>query len=125
MERKKSYQVIGDELERWGQVTCIQWLHGFSENCRVISFGTGRGFFLIYQQAKGVVSFILEENLLNSLMLSQGVFKELSSMAVLPFNEPVEAFDFDRNKCRIVLSSHTGKIKLFQVEKNGRMYLLC
>ena len=58
-------------------------------------------------------------------MLSQGVFKELSSMAVLPFNEPVEAIDYDRNKCRLILSSHMGKIKLFQVEKNGRINLLC
>jgi hypothetical protein len=46
-------------------------------------------------------------------------------MAVLPFNEPVEAIDYDRNKCRLILSSHTGKIKLFQVEKNGRINLLC
>ena len=57
VERKKAYQVIGDELERWGQVTCIQWLHGFSENCQVISFGTGQGLFLIYQQEKDAVSF--------------------------------------------------------------------
>lgn len=57
-------------------------------------------------------------------MLSQGAFKELSSAAVLPFNEPVEAIDFDRNKCRLVLSSHTGIIKLYQVEKNGRINLL-
>ena len=59
VERRKAYQVIGDELERWGQVTCIQWLHGFSENCQVVSFGTGRGLFLIYQQAKEIVSFSL------------------------------------------------------------------
>ena len=63
MEGKKAYQVIGDELERWGQITCTQWLHGFSENCQVVSFGTGRGFFLIYQQEKEVVSFSLGSNI--------------------------------------------------------------
>jgi hypothetical protein len=58
VERKKLYQTICDELERWGQITCIQWLHGFSENSLTICFGTGRGLFLIYQQAKDAVSFL-------------------------------------------------------------------
>jgi hypothetical protein len=58
VERKKPYQVICDELERWGQITCIQWLYGFSENSLAICFGTGRGLFLIYQQAKDAVGFV-------------------------------------------------------------------
>jgi len=53
------------------------------------------------------------------LTMKQDQFKELSSTAVLPFNESVEAIDYDRNKNRLALSSHTGKIKLFQIEKNG------
>jgi hypothetical protein len=57
IERKKPYQVICDELERWGQITCIQWLYGFSENSLSICFGTGRGHFLIYQQGKDAVGF--------------------------------------------------------------------
>ena len=44
-------------------------------------------------------------------------------MAVLPFNESVEAIDYDHNKCQLILSSHTGKIKPFQVEKNGKINL--
>ena len=40
-------------------------------------------------------------------------------MAVLPFNEPVEAMDYNNRKCKLVLTSHTGKIKLFHIEKNG------
>jgi hypothetical protein len=31
----------------------------------------------------------------------------------------VEAMDYDSDKCKLVLTSHTGKIKLFHVEKNG------
>jgi hypothetical protein len=27
--------------------------------------------------------------------------------------------DYDGGKCQLVLTSHTGKIKLFHVEKNG------
>ena len=30
--------------------------------------------------------------------------------------------DWDKNKGRLVLSSHTGKIKLFHLEKNGTNY---
>jgi len=104
VERKKLHQVISDELERWGQITCTQWLYRFSENSLAICFGTGRGLFLIYQQAKHA-----------------NTFKQFSSTAVLPFNEPVEAMDFDSGNCKLVLTSHTGKIKLFQVEKNGNL----
>ena len=49
----------------------------------------------------------------------QDMFKELSSTAVVPFNEPVESMDYDRINCRLILSSRTGKVKAFQVEKNG------
>jgi hypothetical protein len=31
----------------------------------------------------------------------------------------VEAMDYDSGRCQLVLTSHTGKIKLFHVEKNG------
>jgi len=58
VERKKSYQVIDDDLGRWGQITCIQWLYGFSENPLTICFGMGRGLFVIYQQARDAVSFV-------------------------------------------------------------------
>ena len=51
-------------------------------------------------------------------MTKQDQFKELSSTAAFPFNEPVEAMDYDK-KSKLVLSSHTGKIKLFHIEKNG------
>jgi hypothetical protein len=53
------------------------------------------------------------------LTIKQGCFKEMSSTAVLPFNEPVEAIDHDINKGRLVLSGHTGQIKVFHLEKNG------
>ena len=52
-------------------------------------------------------------------LTSQATFKQLSNTAVLPFNEPVEAMDYDSGKSKMVLTSHTGKIKMFHVEKNG------
>ena len=56
VEWKRPYQVICDELKRWGQITSILWLYGFSENSLTVCFRTGRGLFLIYQQAKEAVS---------------------------------------------------------------------
>lgn len=68
--------------------------------------------------SKACSEFCVTELCLRSLSF-QVTFKQFSSTAVLPFNEPVEAMDFDSGKCKLVLTSHTGKIKLFQVEKNG------
>ena len=59
------------------------------------------------------------------LLSFQGTFRQLSSTAVLPFNEPVEAMDYDSSKSKLVLTSHTGKIKLFHVERNGTKKPLC
>ncbi|KAF8801037.1 hypothetical protein BYT27DRAFT_7014252, partial [Phlegmacium glaucopus] len=70
IDRKRPYQVISDELERWGQVTCAKWLPGISNNEEVLCFGTGRGLVLIYHRLKEANSF-----------------KELSNTSVLPFNK--------------------------------------
>ena len=66
--------------------------------------------------------FKTELKLGNILTIEQNSFKELSNTSVLPFNKPVESMDYDKNKSRFVLSSHTGKIKVFQLEKNGKNY---
>lgn len=55
IDGKKPYQVISDELERWGQVTCVKWLPGISNNGEVLCFGTGRGLVLIYHRLKETV----------------------------------------------------------------------
>lgn len=56
VEAKRSYQIISDHLGRWGQITCIKWLSGNSDNGNVMCFGTGRGLVLVYQRTKDVVS---------------------------------------------------------------------
>ena len=55
IDGKRPYQVISDELERWGQITCVKWLPGISNNGEVLCFGTGRGLVLIYHQLKEAV----------------------------------------------------------------------
>lgn len=119
LTRKQVHQVIEDDLGRWGQITCAQWLAGVSEFGDTLCFGTGRGLLLIYQRTKEAVCRHASIYFKTVFTSKQDTFKELSSTAVLPFNEPVEAIDYDKNKRRLVLSSHTGKIKLFHVEKNG------
>jgi WD40 repeat protein len=120
---KRSHQVISDELERWGQVTCVKWLPGISNNGEVLCFGTGRGLVLIYHWLKEAVCIYNKVEARNILTIEQNSFKELSNTSVLPFNEPVESMDYDKNKSRLALSSHTGKIKVFHLEKNGINYL--
>lgn len=119
VEAKCNYQVISDHLGRWGQITCIKWL---TDNGTGICFGTGRGLVLVYQRNKDAVrqyTFIRSGKMLINL---QDTFKELSSTAVVPFNEPVESMDYDRNNCRLILSSRTGMLRAFQVEKNGENF---
>jgi hypothetical protein len=118
VEAKRNYQVISDHLGRWGQITCIKWL---TDNGTGICFGTGRGLVLVYQRTKNTVSrytYTRNGKMLINLQ-DPDTFKELSSTAVVPFNEPVESMDYDRNNCRLILSSRTGILKAFKVEKNG------
>lgn len=123
IDGKRPYQIISDELERWGQITCMKWLPGISNNGEVICFGTGRGLVLIYHRLKEAVSIYNKIEERNKLTVKQNKFKELSNTIVLPFNEPVESMDYDASKSRLALSSHTGKIKIFRLEKDGMNYL--
>jgi hypothetical protein len=100
----------------------VKWLPDIS-NGEVLCFGTGRGLVLIYHRLKEAVSILNKLKEGNILTLKQNSFKELSNTGVLPFNEPVESMDYDRNNSRLALSSQTGKIKIFHLEKNGMNYL--
>ncbi len=46
---------------------------------------------------------------------------EVSHTSVFSYNEPVEAMDYDQSKCRLVVTSHLGRTKMFSVEKNGKL----
>jgi hypothetical protein len=58
VDKKQAYQVISDDLGRWGQVTCAKWLPGVSDSGNFLCFGTGRGLVLIYHQAKQAVHLL-------------------------------------------------------------------
>ena len=55
IDKKRVNQVIGNETARWGQITCVKWLSGISDNREALCFGTGRGLVLIYHYFKKVV----------------------------------------------------------------------
>lgn len=46
-------------------------------------------------------------------------FIELSNTCVFASSDPVEAFAYDAGSGRMVVTSQFGKIKLYQLEKNG------
>jgi hypothetical protein len=87
----------------------------------VLGLGEGWSWFTTGLRKRYVFITILKE--WNILTVKQNSFKELSNTSVLPFNEPVESMDYDGNNSRLALSSHTGKIKIFHLEKNGMNYL--
>ena len=60
-----------------------------------------------------------QKNIRKALTMKQDQFKEMSSTAVMPFNEPIEAIDYNKNKGRLGLSSHSEKIRVCHLEKNG------
>ena len=47
-------------------------------------------------------------------------FRELSMTNVFAVDDPVESVDYDRVKSRLAVSSHYGKIKMYNVDKNGK-----
>lgn len=54
---KKCRQIIEDHGKRWGQITCLVWLGGRSnEDLQPIAFGTGRSLVVIYRRSRIDVS---------------------------------------------------------------------
>ena len=56
----------------------------------------------------------------NAMAWQQANFRELSSISAFSIDDPVESVDYDRVKNRLAVSSHHGKIKMYDVDKNGK-----
>jgi WD40 repeat protein len=121
VQGKRQLQALEDKSSRWGQITCIKWLSAAAEG-NVVCFGTGRGLILVYQGGKGLVSTPLLLSIIGKDSYHcQETFRELSNTTAFSFNDSVESVDYDRNKSRLVVSSHNGKIKMFSVDRNGKL----
>ena len=60
-----------------------------------------------------------QKDIRKALTMKQDQFKEMSSTMVMPFNEPIKAIDYDKNKGQLASLSHSGKIRVCHIEKNG------
>ncbi|KAF8809139.1 hypothetical protein BYT27DRAFT_7095207, partial [Phlegmacium glaucopus] len=88
----QSIQTIMDWNCRWGQITCLKFI---SPNIVLdwICFGTGRGLFLVYCHLR----------------------KSVSGLSVFPPGNSVEGFYFDPVHYCLIVTSHFGQIKMYEV----------
>lgn len=50
-------QVIRDPAQKWGQITCVNWLSGGKErDGNALCLGTGRGFIVVFRRTGNVVT---------------------------------------------------------------------
>ncbi|KAF8867894.1 WD40-repeat-containing domain protein [Infundibulicybe gibba] len=91
---------------RWGQVTTLSWVTAEPSHAEMggasICVGTGQGGLCLCPMATGSTWFLM---------------KNASALSVFEFNDAVEAQAYDPLNQRLVVTSHSGKIKMYLVEK--------
>jgi len=118
---KKCLQILEDPGRRWGQITCLTWLGNLrDDDLKPIAFGTGRGLIVVYRRPRIDVS--VAEILLDFLLIfSKALMVELASNRVFDGSDPVESIAFDAKKSLLAVTSHHGRITLYDIGKNGTM----
>lgn len=107
----------------WGQVTALTWidieLPVIAQNTS-ICIGTGRGSVCICPMSKERKVRGYPARLQRSSDLPQW-FLWNAAVASSPFlfNDAVEAQAYDQMNLRLAVASHSGKIKLYSVERCG------
>lgn len=92
--------------DKWGQVTTLGWIHvdtPIDDKCTVLFVGGGRGYVSLRAVPGG--ANLREE------------FK-VKTFAIFDFNNAVEAQAYDRANSRLAISSHSGSVKMFFVDKS-------
>ena len=107
---------------KWGQVTFLAWIFIDKpiDNKRVaLAVGTGRGNLTLCPFVHGhpVFQHICSIRHLELTVLRQTMAQSRTFNA-FQFNDPVEAMSFDRTNCRLAASSHSGPVKVFNVDSN-------
>lgn len=104
---KKSLQILEDPGRRWGQITCLTWLDNWeADDLNPIAFGTGRGLMVIFRWSR---------------IESKTLMVELASNRVFEASDPVESIAFDAKKSLLAITSHHGRIALYDIGKTGTM----
>jgi len=102
---KKSLHVLEDPGRRWGQITCLTWLDSWgADDLKPIAFGTGRGLIVIYRSSR---------------IDPKASMVELASNRVFEASDPVESIAFDAKKSLLAITSHHGRIALYDISKAG------
>jgi WD40 repeat protein len=100
---KKCLQILEDPGRRWGQITCLTWLGNWgNDDLKPIAFGTGRGLVVIYRRSR-----------IDAAMV------ELASNRVFDASDPVESIAFNAKKSLLAITSHHGRIAVYNVGRNG------
>jgi hypothetical protein len=104
---QKSLQILEDPGRRWGQITCLTWLDNWAtDDLNRIAFGTGRGLMVIYRRSR---------------IDPKASMVELASNRVFEASDPVESMAFDAKKSLLAITSHHGRIALYDIGKTGTM----
>ena len=91
-------QVLADRNHRWGQITSLKFILDTAAS-DWMCFGTGRGRLLVYRRPR-----------------KQGaVFMEILCTPVFTSGDSVESFSFDSVHNRLIVTSHFGQIKMYEV----------
>ncbi|KDR79751.1 hypothetical protein GALMADRAFT_136362 [Galerina marginata CBS 339.88] len=102
---KKCLHILEDPGKRWGQITCLAWLSNLgTDDLKPIAFGTGRGLIVIYRRSRVDAGMV-----------------ELASNRVFEASDPVESMAFNAKKSYLAITSHHGRIALFDIARNGTM----
>ncbi|KJA24984.1 hypothetical protein HYPSUDRAFT_53480 [Hypholoma sublateritium FD-334 SS-4] len=95
IREKRRLQTLQDKSERWGQE-----------------------IFSVLEREGASFSFIKEEG------IRLANFRELSMTNAFSVDDPVESVDYDRVKSRLAVSSHHGRIKMYDFDKRGILALI-
>ncbi|KJA21883.1 hypothetical protein HYPSUDRAFT_55206 [Hypholoma sublateritium FD-334 SS-4] len=92
------YQQLSDLNGRWGQITCLAFVYPEAATLpsEWIFFGLGRGVFLLYRRKRDTKEFV---QILNKNIFAAG--------------DSVEAFDYNPESRRLVITSHYGHVSLY------------
>ncbi|KAF9472479.1 WD40 repeat-like protein [Pholiota conissans] len=88
--------------DQWGQVTALAWVFidaPIDDKCTILAVGCGRGCVCLVGVNKGRLS------------------RDAKTTTVFAFNDAVEAIAYDRINSKMAITSHSGQVKMFAVDK--------
>ncbi|PPQ84922.1 hypothetical protein CVT24_013126 [Panaeolus cyanescens] len=104
LENSIPRQTLQDRHGRWGQITTMLGIDDSIVACPILVFGTGRGALLIYKRP-----------------LKQLDFYEACLVHVFDHIDSVESVAYDGNSNHLAIASHSAKLILFRLQRDGAL----